>query len=313
MNTRLLLGGVKSYLPIQIRSYKGTGGSTTGEYCYSVWLRHLSIIKHHLPDFHPGVVVELGPGDSVGLGLAALLTGSDRYVGLDVVEHASSEINLRVLDELVDLLRSHAPIPDSSMFPELLPALENYAFPLKAFDEASLHDHLRDDYVDKLRSVLQNQGSADSILQYECPWQSSSVVPGSVDLVITQVALQDMDHEKKYSVLRESLRAMASWLKPGGVMSHQVDFSCPGGKTWNHHWAFSDLAWKIIRGRRPYYVNRITQSQYESLLDEVGMDLIAVESEAAEGLRRSETALRFGDLPASDFKSRAALFIAVKR
>lgn len=313
MNARLLLGGVKSYLPIQIKSYKGTGGSTTGEYCYSVWLRHLSIIKHHLPDFHPGVVVELGPGDSVGLGLAALLTGSDRYVGLDVVEHASSDVNLRVLDELVDLLSSHAPIPDASAFPELLPVLETYAFPAKALDKNRLHEHLRDDYVEKLRSVLQNQGSADSLLQYECPWQSSSVAPDSVDLVITQVALQDMDHDSRHSVLKENLQAMASWLKPGGVMSHQVDFSCPGGRIWNHHWAFSDLAWRIVRGRRPYYVNRVTQSQYESLLDEVGMDLIAVESEAAEGLRRSETEVRFRGLPASDFKSRAALFVAVKR
>jgi hypothetical protein len=313
MNARFLLGGVKSFLPIRLGSYKGTGGSITGRYCYSVWLRHLAILHRHLPEFHPGVVVELGPGDSIGLGLAALLSGSERYIGLDVVEHASSEVNLSVLDELVTLFRARTRIPDATAFPQLLPHLDDYAFPLEALNMARLEQQLRDEFVYRLRAVLKYHGSAEELLQYKCPWKASSVASASVDLVITQVALQDMDHGEADSVLRENLRTMASWLKPGGVMSHQVDFSCPGGDTWNHHWAFSDLAWKIVRGRRPYYVNRVSLSLYESLLDEVGMDLVAVKPVTEEGLARIESIDRFRSLPDSDFHSRAALFVAQKR
>ena len=60
---------------------------------------------------------------------------------------------------------------------------------------------------------------------------------------------------------------MAGWLRPGGVMSHQIDFSCPGGVPWNHHWAYGPFAWKLIRGNRPYYVNRVPLSEYLRLLD----------------------------------------------
>ena len=73
---RLMLGGLKSYFPVLHAGYKGTAGHTTAAYCYSVWLRHLSIITKAVPNFAPKVVVELGPGDSLGLGCAALLSGA---------------------------------------------------------------------------------------------------------------------------------------------------------------------------------------------------------------------------------------------
>jgi len=68
---RLMLGGLKSYFPVLHAGYKGAVGHTTGAYCYSVWMRHLSIITKAVPSFAPKVVVELGPGDSLGLGAPA--------------------------------------------------------------------------------------------------------------------------------------------------------------------------------------------------------------------------------------------------
>ena len=93
MNPRLILGGLKSYLPVRPSAYTGTGGTTTGAYCYSVLMRHRSIIDRHVRPFHPKVVVELGPVDSIGLGLAMLLAGAHTYYGLDVLPHATAETN----------------------------------------------------------------------------------------------------------------------------------------------------------------------------------------------------------------------------
>jgi len=65
---------------------KGTG--SPARYYYSVYLRHLVIAAANglSPDFR--VVAEIGPGESLGVGMAALLSGVRRYCAFDVVKHA---------------------------------------------------------------------------------------------------------------------------------------------------------------------------------------------------------------------------------
>jgi hypothetical protein len=309
MNPRLLLGGIKSYLPIP-SNYKGTGGSVTGAYCYSVWLRHLTLIDRHVPGFRPRVVVELGPGDSIGLGLAALLSASDRYYGLDVVEHANSATNLRVLEELVELFRKREPIPGDDQFPRLNPRLGSYDFPTHLFSE--LEKRLTPEHVEQLRAALLNPGGSDNPIQFRCPWTPTSVAPSSADLVISQVALQDMDHLEDRDDLTRNVKAMADWLRPGGVMSHQIDFSCPGGTPWNHHWAYGDLPWRIVRGKRPYYVNRVPLTGYVRLFERAGCRVIGVEPVTRAGLAPETVASRFRTFSKEDFQTSAALIVAVK-
>src|SRR5690242_6794043 len=73
---------------------RGGGGTRSPRYCYSIWLRHLAMAREHGLSTAPATVAELGPGDSVGVGLAALLTGSERYWALDVLSYTNSERNL---------------------------------------------------------------------------------------------------------------------------------------------------------------------------------------------------------------------------
>jgi hypothetical protein len=315
MNARLLLGGLKSYLPLPGASYKGTGGTVSGAYCYAVWLRHLTLIARYLEGaaVPRGTVVELGPGDSIGLGLAAILSGTDTYIALDVLEHASAETNLRVLDELVALYRRRAPIPDATSFPRLFPRAAAHDFPAGFFDESLLSQRTGDAYVAQLRDALRRVSPSAGPVQYRCPWNERSVDPGSADLVISQVALQDMDHTQSRDDLRANIHAMARWLRPGGVMSHQVDFSCPGGEPWNHHWAYGDLSWAIVRGRRPYYVNRVPLSGYAALFEEAGCRVVGVERVERPGLPPARMASRFRTLPESDHSAAAALIVATRR
>src|SRR5262245_22309033 len=104
-----LIPGVASLPPISHilqEKAKGTGGSVSAEYCYSVWLRHLVTAAECGLNSDPKTVAELGPGDSLGVGLAALLSGAERYYALDVVEHANAAHNIVVLDALVELFRA---------------------------------------------------------------------------------------------------------------------------------------------------------------------------------------------------------------
>src|SRR2546430_1461739 len=121
---RTVTRGMLSYVPgfDQFLTKRRAGGGTASpRYCYSIWLRHLTMAHVHGLSTTPMTVAELGPGDSLGVGLAALLTGTERYRALDVVTYLNIERNLEIFDGLIDLLRNRTPIPDDSEFPEAKP------------------------------------------------------------------------------------------------------------------------------------------------------------------------------------------------
>jgi hypothetical protein len=306
---------LKSHLPSVRALYTGEVGETSGEYCYSVWLRHLVRVSEAVAEFRCTSVVEVGPGDSLGLGCAALLAGADRYVALDVVEHASISGDLRVLDELVPLVTARAPIPGDARYPELHPRLASYAFPSRLFEPgSSLRLEVTPERVASIRAALpQATVQGDSPLRYVAPWTPSSVEPGSVDLVLSQAVLQDVEETDRRRDLSALFAAMSRWLRPGGVMSHQINFAFEGWDEWNHHWRFPDAVWSVVRGRRPFFENRLPLSAYRRLCEAHGCQVVAVNGVRERGLGRGEVAARFRQLPEEDFVTPGAHIVAVKR
>ena len=314
---RLMLGGLKSYFPVLHAGSKGTVGHATGAYCYSVWLRHLAIITRAVPTFAPKVVVELGPGDSLGLGCAALLSGAEQYIGLDVVARANPENDVKVLDELVELFEHHAPIPDGRMFPNLLPELQSYRFPTRLFtDDGARRIRIEPERLKSIREALVDRQDVlyDNVpVGYTATWGPRTLDRQSVDLVISQAVLQDMGHEPAKSELAGTFQAMSRWLRKGGVMSHQINFAFPGNAEWNHHWRYSDAAWRVVRGNRPLFENRAPLSVYLALCDENDFEVVSVKRVEKEGLPREKVAPRFRDLSEDDFRTSSAHIVAVRR
>lgn len=88
-------------------------------------------------------------------------------------------------------------------------------------------------------------------------------------MVLSQAVLEHVDD------LAHAYQKMYDWLKPGGVMSHVIDFRCHHtARSWNGHWTYSDLTWTLIRGRRPYFINRAPCSTHASLLRQTGFDVV---------------------------------------
>ena len=114
MTLRQLLRGLSTYVPgidAVVSKLKGTGGTVSSRYCYSVWLRHLVMLEQSTGRTSFETIAELGPGDSLGIGLAGMLTGSNHYHAFDIIKFASVKQNLKIFDELVELFRNREPIP----------------------------------------------------------------------------------------------------------------------------------------------------------------------------------------------------------
>ena len=174
VKTSSLVVGMATYIP-GFRSLTGrkTGGTVSARYCYSVWLRHLCMLHWHgLPTTFE-TVAELGPGDSLGVGLAALLSGAERYVALDAVRYADSARNLHILEDLIALFRNRTPIPHQGEFPLVQPPLSSYAFPAEVLTSARLEAALNPVRLNVIRADLANPGTSlrdGGPVCYIAPW-----------------------------------------------------------------------------------------------------------------------------------------------
>jgi hypothetical protein len=272
-------------------------------------MRHLVLaLRHGLPAI-PRTVAELGPGESLGMGLAALISGAERYYAFDIVKLINAQKNLKIFDELVTLFKKKEKIPDDREFPRVKPFLESYAFPEEIFTDEILQHLLEEKRIEFLRNSILQVDSAHSAIQYIVPWHSNKLIqPDSVDMIFSQAVLEHVDD------LEETYKAMFSWLKQGGVTTHQIDFKCHGlADEWNGHWKFSDLTWKLVRGRRPYLINRKPYSSHRLLLEQTGFKLMhkqQAKSESTVGVKNLSSDFQL--LTEDDVVTSGAYIVAIK-
>ena len=292
-----------------IRRSLGTHGTDQARYCYSVWLRHLVSAHDNGLNDDPKRVAELGPGDSIGIGLAAILTGAERYYAFDVVKHANTERNLAVFEKLIALFRAETQIPGPDEFPRVGPELEDYTFPRHILTAKRMASALRVKRLDRIRQSLRSTDSANSMIQYRAPWNTKAAIErDSIDMVYSQAVLEHVDD------LADVYQAMVQWLRPSGYMSHQIDFKChDSAREWNGHWTHSDLMWKLARGKDIWLINREPHSTHVKLMDANGFRIVADKIvHKPSRISRRQLASKFRSLTDSDLTTCDAFIQAVK-
>lgn len=312
-STAMMAKGLLTWVPgIQAAFYDRNAALGTGSaaYCYNVWIKHLALLTANGMKAVPSSVLELGPGESIGTGVAALLSGAERYVAIDAVPHMRPEANLAVLRELVGLFRERAPRPPGG-FPVIDRYLDERRFPAAALGEAHLERSLAPARVARIEQAVRSLGRSedDEMIRYSTWSAPHPVAPGSVGLLFSHVVLNHVED------LEGTYANCARWIAPGGWMSHHIDVSCLGtAAEWNGHRAYSELAWKVIKGKRPYFVNREPVDGHVRLIQEAGFDVVRVlRSRIDGGITREQLAPRWQGISDEDLGTRAAFIVARRR
>jgi len=263
--------GVATRVPFLSRCHrKRSWGGFAGSYYYSVWLRHLILAcEAGLPTRYEAVA-ELGPGDTLGVGIAALLSGAESYYALDVLPFAADERNRDLLDELAGLFERRADV--SGDFGPRVPSSD---FPFHLLPDSQMERCLERSRIECIRRLLMDDSAGTDgavSLRYFAPWRDPAVIrEASVDLVLSQAVMEYFDD------LPGAYQSMYRWLRPGGFMSHMIDLRCHGtASTWNGHWLYSDFVWSLIRGRRPCFINRLPWSAHERAILEAGFQIVRI-------------------------------------
>ena len=152
-------------------------------------------------------------------------------------------------------------------------------------------------------------GAGGVEIHYFAPWNDENVIkPESVDMIFSQAVLEHVED------LAGTYEALYHWLRPGGFMSHQIDFGSHGlAKHWNGHWAYSDPTWKLIRGKRTWLINREPYSTHRDLIEKNGFEIVhEVKSAEASKIAKGRLACRFRNISDDDFKTRTVYVLARK-
>lgn len=307
----ILLKGLATYIP-GAREYfcSSSGGTVSARYCYSVWMRHL--IKAHESGLNTRLdrIAELGPGDSLGIGLCAVLCGTKEYYGLDTKSHANTERNIKILEELAIMFNRRETIPDEVEFPAISPVLQNHAFPHHILTDEILNNSLRPERIEAIEKALSDNRSTSGIhIAYIAPWQNSSLheTAGTLDMVFSQAVMEHVEQ------VEATYAALYHWLHPGGFMSHAIDYKSHGyARDWNGHWTISEFSWKIIRGNRPYLINRLPHSAHIAAMQKAGFQITGEVKKNNTPLAQHKLAEKFQTLTDDDRLTSGAFIQAVK-
>ncbi len=302
-----LFKGIATYIPFLYDATRGqTGGSVTARYCYSVWLRHLRTMSAVCGLVPMRRAAELGPGDSIGIGLAAMLTGVDHLESLDVVRYAVAARNRSIFRELVGLFRRREPIPGDSEFPDLQPRLTDYDFPHDLLPDARLEELLDEERISSIEAALDERPSSRSI-DYHVPWDARDLPHGArLDVLYSQAVLEHVEN------LQSTHNALANFMRPGGIAIHAIDFRShcitPG---WDGHLQYSPALWRLVKGRRPYLLNRKSPGEHLDALARAGFEVLAqIRTKAEPTVAPAALAIAFRDWTEADRETAAMTVVA---
>lgn len=226
MKIKKLFRGLLSYVPLarKIIPKKGTHGSDMPQYCLETFELHQVLLIEADCNFPIESLGELGPGDSMGVGIAALLNGTKKYFGLDAIEHSNIKINVEIFQSLVQLYEGR-----NVVFPESVK---------KQIENSIVH-----------------LNEPDSMLRYLVPWWKEKLNNNSIDVIISTAVLEHI------IPLEKSYKKIFDLLKPGGYCSHIIDYAAHEfSNNWYEHWYYSDFLWKILMDGRIYMINRMPHS-----------------------------------------------------
>jgi SAM-dependent methyltransferase len=300
--------GLASFVLPRAVTNRGGGSTQSARYCYSVYLRHVVQLADAGFDADPRVVAEIGPGESIGTGLAALVAGAERYVGLDIKQYSLRPDAATLFDELVGLFQAQAPVPGGPEMPEVKPDLEDPSFPSRVLTETRLARALDPARLADLRARIVG-GAADTPVRQVAPWQQAvRIERGCVDWIFSQAAMEHVDD------IPGTYAACHDWLRPGGAMSHQIDLRSHGtASKWNGHWSYSDGLWQLIRGRRLYLVNRQWASVHRAALRATGFAVVVEQRMVRhDGIARNRLSVGFRAMSDDDL-STSGLFVLARR
>lgn len=225
-------------------------------FSYSLWLSNLSFLKENSiqPDFSR--VAEIGNGGSLGIAFCAILTGADKYFSFEFRENIDFLEQIQLLERISLLFDKSEPIHH---YERINIRISDYSFP----EDEVLPIIQRKRLVKQLKQDLQNELVGSDLISLINNWEIQS--PLNITYGFSRAVMEHVN-DPKYIYQK-----IYTHLVVGALMLHDIEFHSHGitVKT-NGHYKISLPLWKIIHGKREFYLNRFMFDDHMNSIKKCG-------------------------------------------
>lgn len=271
---RAILKGLLTFIPgvlylINKTKNKSTHSCSDAEFCYTLWLSVLVCFKENGIKPKLNRIGEIGNGGSFGVGLCALLSGTEEYYSLEIEDIFNKEQNLKLFNEIVLLFNNRAPI--SSKYNVLNIEISNYDYPKDVITPVFLDPNV----VFEIRKDIVNCFVGSCRIKKVLNWNKANSL--NLDFVFSRAV---MEHVYDPSLV---YKGVYSHLNNNAYMFHDIEFHSHGlSNKIDGHFLISNFFWRIISGRRSYSLNRWNFEKHLKNIIESGFEVLDVHENFVE-------------------------------
>lgn len=266
---KALIKGLMTYIPgiapiIDKKKLSTRHSGAQAEFCYTLWLSILTLFSDKGIQHKFSAIGEIGNGGSLGVGICALLTGCEKYYSLEIDHILDKNLNLNILDELVVLFKNKTCISDK--YKKLNIKANSYEYPESLIEPLFLNEK----FIEEIRADIINEFKNSKRLMIVKNWHSHSAL--NLDFIFSRAVMEHVLLPKNVYF------GSATHLKVGSFMFHDIEFHSHGiTKRIDGHFLIPGNLWKIIFGKRLYFLNRWSLNEHLTCITNNGFKIIQVE------------------------------------
>jgi hypothetical protein len=251
------------------------------EFCYTLWLSFLVLLREKGIQTNLKKVGEIGNGGSLGVGICSLLSGSEKFYALEINQTYDKDQNLKLLDEITELFKNKTEI--SNKFRQLNISIQNFEYPEELISPLFLDNKL----VEEIKNDILNGFIDSKRIEIIHNWESHSAL--DLDVVFSRAVMEHVAEPGKV------YKAINKHLKKGSFVFHDIEFHSHGiTKSIDGHYRIPGFLWKIIYGKRKHFLNRWSLQDHINCMTENGFELIETNEksmiDSSDGIKKLQGA-----------------------
>ena len=265
-----IIKGIATYLPgmntkIKRKREHQMHSGSKAEFCYTLWFSLLSNLVENNIGYNFERFGELGNGRSLGIAFCALLTGSEQYVSLEIEGTYTVKENLKLLDDIVSLFKKKDII--TNKYEQLNIKIVDNSIQKRIISSLVVNEKR----VSEIKKEIINGFKDSKLIKIVKPWEQSASL--GLDIVFSRAV---MEHVNEPHLVYQSLK---KHLKKDSIMFHDIEFHSHNiTKNPNEHYKIPNLIWKLICGKREYYLNRYTLEEHLQSIRDNQFQIIDIRS-----------------------------------